>query len=226
MRPRTSLTLTAAFSISVALSTAATEWSQDRPERATRQDREAQEPDEDRPGIPVRNDLISAHCGACHEEDDKGLMGRISYMRKSPEGWSISLKRMVRLYDVLTTPDEARQIVRYLANEHGLSRSEAERGLYESERRVHWSEQHHDQERLRACAACHSLGRILNQQRDADEWRQLKATHLAYFPVAAQSMGGAFPRERNRGGNRGAGARGGGAQGGPRRGGTRGGGLR
>ena len=162
-----------------------------------------EEKKEDRPGIPVSSVLINDHCATCHEEDDRGMMGRISYMRKSPEGWSMSIKRMVRLYDVVITPEEARQMVRYLSNEHGLARAEAERGLYESERRVHWSEQHHDQERLQACASCHSLGRILNQQRDADEWRQLKATHLAYFPVARQSIGSAFSSSNRRGGGQG-----------------------
>src|SRR5262249_5134300 len=108
-------------------------------------------------------------CAACHDVDARGMMSRISYMRKSPEGWSESLKRMIRLFNLTLTPAEAKQIVRYLASNHGQTRGEAERSLYESERRVHWSEENQDQEFRNACAQCHTLGRVLAQQRDEQE---------------------------------------------------------
>ena len=138
----------------------------------------------ERPGIPVTNQLVIDRCKACHDVDDKGRMSRISYMRKSPEGWEISIKRMVRLYEVPLVPAEAREMVRYLSNDHGLTRDEAARGLYEAERRVHWSEADRDQDLRKTCGACHTLGRVLSQQRDGKEWKLLKATHLAFFPLA------------------------------------------
>ncbi|HGY91842.1 MAG TPA: quinohemoprotein amine dehydrogenase subunit alpha [Planctomycetes bacterium] len=138
----------------------------------------------DRPGIPVTNQLVIDRCKACHDIDEEGRMSRISYMRKSPEGWEISIKRMVRLYEVPLVPSEAREMVRYLSNDHGLTRSEAARGLYEAERRVHWSEADRDQDLRKTCGACHTLGRVLSQQRDGKEWKLLKATHLAFFPLA------------------------------------------
>jgi quinohemoprotein amine dehydrogenase len=136
------------------------------------------------------------------------MMSRISYERKSPEGWEQSLKRMIRLYSLQITPADARQIVRYLADEHGLTRSEAERSLYESERRVHWSEEHNDQDLRNACAVCHPLGRVLAQARDDEEWQLLRATHVAMFPLARGQMGGGPPpdeteRARFGGGNQG-----------------------
>ncbi|MBI5364735.1 MAG: quinohemoprotein amine dehydrogenase subunit alpha, partial [Planctomycetes bacterium] len=34
------------------------------------------------------------------------------------------------------------------------------------------------------CAECHTLGRVLSERRDAEEWKILTATHLAFFPLA------------------------------------------
>lgn len=147
----------------------------------------------EKPGIPVTHSLVMAHCSACHTPDARGHLSRISYMRKSPEGWSITLKRMIRLYDVRVSPDEAKQMVRYLASEHGLTRSEAARGLYESERRVHWSEEQEDEDLQQACSQCHTLGRVFNQQRDEEEWKLLRATHVAYFPLSRRQVGGGPP---------------------------------
>ena len=153
-------------------------------------------PKKPRRGIPVTEPLVQQHCATCHVANDDGHMTRISYMRKSPEGWQQTIKRMIRHHELELTPEEAKKIVRYLANDHGLTRSEAGRALYEAERRVHWSEQQHDKDMLRSCGACHTLGRFLSQQRDAQEWKQLKAMHLAFFPIAR----GQF---RSRGGRRG-----------------------
>jgi quinohemoprotein amine dehydrogenase len=151
-----------------------------------------------RPGIAVDDPLVHTHCARCHALDDRSHMTRISYVRKSPEGWSESIKRMGRLHGLTLSPNDARQLVRSLSNSHGLARSEAERGLYESERRVHWSEAHHDQDFQRACAQCHPLGRVLLQQRDAEEWQLLRATHVAMFPLARGQMGGGPPEEERR----------------------------
>jgi len=164
-----------------------------------------------RRGIPVTDVLVHTHCVRCHALDEKSHMTRISYVRKSPEGWSESIKRMGRLHGLNLSPNDAKQLVRSLANTHGLARSEAERGLYESERRVHWSEEQHEQDFKRACAQCHTLGRILLQQRDDEEWQLLRATHVAMFPLARGQMGGGPPEDEPR---RGTGQGGGGTGGG------------
>lgn len=152
-------------------------------------------PEEERPGIPVTSQLIRDRCAVCHTPGEDGLMSRISYMRKSPEGWELSLKRMIRLNNVVVTPEEARDIVRYLANDHGLARAEAAAAMYGSERRVHWSEEAYDKKMRESCAECHTLGRVLNERRDKKEWKLLKATHLAFFPLAQWQ---AFRGSRNR----------------------------
>lgn len=165
-------------------------------------EREADEaPKPPRVGIAVEDVLVQTFCGRCHRRDEQNHMTRISYVRKSPEGWAETVKRMGRLHGLQLTADTARDIVKSLANSHGLARSEAERGLYESERRVHWSEEDQDQDFRRACAQCHPLGRVLLQQRDPEEWQLLRATHVAMFPLSRRQIGGGPPEEeRRRGG--------------------------
>jgi quinohemoprotein amine dehydrogenase len=173
-----------------------------------------EKPKEPRRGIPVDDALVHTHCARCHALDERKHMTRISYVRKSPEGWSETIKRMGRLHGLQLSPTDARQLVRSLANSHGLARSEAERGLYESERRVHWSEEQQEQDFRRACAQCHTLGRVLLQQRDDEEWQLLRATHVAMFPLARGQMGGGPPEdEPRRGPGRGRARGGEGAQG-------------
>jgi quinohemoprotein amine dehydrogenase len=151
-----------------------------------------------KPGIPVDDVLVQSLCGRCHTRDDREHMTRISYVRKSPEGWARTIKRMGRLHGLQLTPTTAKALVRSLSNSHGLTRAEAERGLYDSERRVHWSEEHHEEDFKRACAQCHPLGRALLQYRDRDEWELLRATHVAMFPLSQRQVGGGPPRESSR----------------------------
>jgi quinohemoprotein amine dehydrogenase len=158
-------------------------------------DKPEKKPKEPRQGLPIEDLLVRTHCARCHTVDDRGMMSRLSYERKSPEGWSESLKRMVRLYELKISPADAKQIVRYLADHNGLTRSEAERSLYESERRVHWSEEERDQDFRQACAQCHTLGRVLAQARDEEEWQLLRSTHVAMFPLSRGQMGGGPPRD-------------------------------
>lgn len=149
-------------------------------------------------GIPIDDPLVHTHCSKCHQLDARQLMTRISYLRKSPEGWSESLKRMIRLHGLQISPGDAKAIVRSLSNSNGLARSEAERGLYESERRVHWSEEQRDEDFRRACSECHPLGRVLLQQRDEEEWQLLRATHVAMFPLSRGQIGGGPPEDEMR----------------------------
>ena len=58
----------------------------------------------------MEHPLIEERCVVCHVRDDEGKMSRISYMRKTPEAWEISVKRMARLYFVSLTPEEAKEV--------------------------------------------------------------------------------------------------------------------
>ena len=55
----------------------------------------------EKPGIPVEDVLVQSLCGRCHTRDDREHMTRISYVRKSPEGWAQTIKRMGRLHGCL-----------------------------------------------------------------------------------------------------------------------------
>ena len=90
-------------------------------------------PDE---GIVVTSDLVKRKCGTCHRADEKGHLSRISYRRTTPEGWEQTIKRMITLNNVALEPAEARDILRYLADHHGLAPEEAKPAAFEVERRL------------------------------------------------------------------------------------------
>ncbi len=133
-------------------------------------------------GIPVNNALVISKCGSCHKRDDKGRLTRISYQRRAPEGWEQAIKRMVRLNGVSLSPDEARQIVKYLSKFHGLAPEESRQSFYEAERRSLDETAPSDSVRM-ACMQCHGLGRIQSQRRAPEEWELLKNLHVGLFPA-------------------------------------------
>ena len=134
-------------------------------------------------GIPVDFPLLVEKCSACHQKDEKGNLTRISWERTTPEGWQQAIKRMVRLNGVQLSPDEARSIVRYLSNHHGLAPEEARPALYIAERRT-IDETVPDDSLRQACVVCHPHGRAMSWRRSKQEWELLVAMHLGYFPVA------------------------------------------
>ena len=148
---------------------------------AIAQDEEAADPPEG--GTPVTDDTTIRACRACHRADDDGNMSRISYVRKTPEGWQTSIKRMVELLEIPLEPDQARQIVRYLSDHHGLAPEEARDGFFDAERRMIEHSYEGDETTDRVCTACHSFGRIFNQRRAEPEWEHLVAMHRGYYPI-------------------------------------------
>jgi quinohemoprotein amine dehydrogenase len=133
--------------------------------------------------IPVTDQTVIRRCRSCHTIDEQGHMSRLSFERKTPEGWQISLRRMVSLVDIELTPEEARTIVRYLSNEHGLAPEEARPGFFEAERRTIEHSYEADEVTFETCKACHSLGRVITQRRSREEWELLLAMHRGYYPI-------------------------------------------
>ena len=134
-------------------------------------------------GIPVTSELVRNACGACHAIDDANRLSRISYERKAPEGWGATLKRMLRTGQVQLSPEQSKEIVRYLSDHHGLAPAEARPVFYRAEKRpVH--EKIFDYEVRVTCTACHIGARFLSQRRSEEEWMLLKGMHLGYFPIA------------------------------------------
>jgi len=133
-------------------------------------------------GIAVTNQLVIEKCSSCHKKDEKGRLSRISFERLTPEGWQQTIKRMVRLNGLNITPDEARTIVKYLSNFHGLAPEEAKPAMYQAEHRM-IDENVPDESVRNACIVCHSYGRIISQRRTKEEWELLINMHVGYFPV-------------------------------------------
>lgn len=145
------------------------------------------------PGIPVTDPLVKEKCGRCHLADAKGNLSRISNVRTTPEGWEEAIKRMIRLNDLQVTPDEARKILRYLSNTHGLAPEEAAPVEYYSEHRI-VDEKFTDPDVRHACASCHAIARPLSWRRSPEDWKHLVDMHVAFFPsveaTAFRSGGG------------------------------------
>lgn len=133
-------------------------------------------------GFAIENDLVVSNCVACHTRDDSGRMTRLSYIRKTPEGWQTSIRRMVSLVGVDIDPATARQIIRYLANNHGIAPEELRPGLFEVERRMLDYDYVADDDTERTCIQCHSMGRVITQRRTEEEWGLLLAMHRGYYP--------------------------------------------
>lgn len=133
-------------------------------------------------GIPVTDKLVIEKCSGCHKRDGKGNLTRISYERLTPEGWQQAIKRMVRLNGLSLAPEEARSIVKYLSNYHGLAPEEAKPAMYQAEHRV-IEETVADETVRSTCVICHTYGRIISQRRTKEEWELLVNMHAGYFPV-------------------------------------------
>ncbi len=162
---------------------------------------------ESEPGIPVTDPLTIAKCASCHTKDDKGNLSRISWTRTTPEGWQEAIKRMVRLNGLTLQPADARMIVKYLSNNHGLAPEEAKPVMYMTEHRI--QDEANPNESVRStCNTCHALGRPFQWHRTKTEWTLLADMHSALYPQADSAF------RRNGFGRGGAGAAAGGAAGG------------
>ncbi len=133
-------------------------------------------------GIPVTDQLTAQKCSSCHKKDEKGRLTRISFERRTPEGWQQAIKRMVRLNGLTLTPEDARAIVKYLSNNHGLAPEEAKPSMYYAEHRM-VDETIPDENLRTTCTICHPYGRIMSQRRTKEEWDLLVNMHAGYFPV-------------------------------------------
>jgi quinohemoprotein amine dehydrogenase len=141
-------------------------------------------------GIPIDDQLTIRKCGGCHRRDANGIMTRISYMRTTPEVWEQSIKRMIRLNGLSATPQEVRDILRYLSANNGLAPEEAALGFWEVEHRTQgYQDDHVPSPALQGtCNRCHSIGRVLAQRRTRDDYQKLIAMHIGMFPSSENTF--------------------------------------
>jgi quinohemoprotein amine dehydrogenase len=150
---------------------------------ATTHPLEAQQQRDTTSGFAIRDQTVLSRCGGCHVADSAGLLQRLSFLRKTPEGWEMSIRRMVTLYDVPLDTTAARSIVRYLSDNQGLAPDEVRPARFELERRMVDYRYEADAETETTCRACHSMGRVLLQRRTRPEWELLIATHRGLWPL-------------------------------------------
>jgi quinohemoprotein amine dehydrogenase len=151
-------------------------------------------PPETEPGIPVTDAITKERCSGCHKADDKGNLTRISWIRTTPEGWEEAIKRMVRLNGLSVSPEDAKHILAYLAQDHGLAPEEAAPYRWYLEMRQIYSEPTPSPEVHIACASCHSFARPETWHRSPTEWKLLVNMHIGYFPVSENNSFHARPR--------------------------------
>lgn len=134
-------------------------------------------------------DLVRIHCGGCHQEH-AGEFERISAMRKTPEGWVMTLFRMRQVHGLVLDDDARESIVRYLADTQGLAPIESAAGRFALERRPNAKDIDLGPEIDVMCGRCHSLARVSLQHRGEDEWRKLAHTHVGQWASLEYSASG------------------------------------
>ncbi|WP_413206330.1 quinohemoprotein amine dehydrogenase subunit alpha [Rhodospirillum sp. A1_3_36] len=128
--------------------------------------------------------IVATKCGVCHQKDASGLIPRIDEGRRTPEGWDMTVVRMMRNNGVDLTPEERTTVVQYLADTRGLSIAETESYRYILEKMPVAEDVGPTQEFTEMCSRCHSFARVGLQRRTKDDWRRLMNFHLGQFPTA------------------------------------------
>jgi quinohemoprotein amine dehydrogenase len=134
-------------------------------------------------------DLVRTYCGGCHQEHAGGFE-RISAIRKTPEGWVMTLFRMRQAHGLVLDADVRESIVRYLADTQGLAPAESAAGRFALERRPNAQDIDIGPEIGVMCGRCHSLARVSLQRRDEDEWKKLAHTHVGQWTSIEYSASG------------------------------------
>lgn len=141
-------------------------------------------------GIPISDQLTIKRCGSCHLRGANGMMGRLSYIRTTPEVWEEAIKRMIRLNGLVLKQEEAREILRYLSDNNGLAPEEAKTSFWEAEHRLFrdQSDKIPDDALQHTCNYCHTIGRVLGQRRTRDDYEKLINMHLGLFLYGAENQ--------------------------------------
>ncbi|HVN46985.1 MAG TPA: quinohemoprotein amine dehydrogenase subunit alpha [Steroidobacteraceae bacterium] len=133
---------------------------------------------------------VRAHCSGCHRESAPGHFDRISDMRKTPEGWEMTLFRMHQVHRVALEPDARDAVLRYLTEVAGLAPAEAAPARFALERRPNVQDLDLGADLNVVCGRCHSMARTALQRRDSSEWLKLTHTHVGQWPTLEYQQSG------------------------------------
>jgi quinohemoprotein amine dehydrogenase len=134
--------------------------------------------------VPAANGvaLLRKNCSGCHRESAPEHFHRISDIRKTPEGWAMTLFRMHQVHGLALEAGERDRVLRYLGEVGGLAPEESAPGRFALERRPNAQDVSFGEDLQVMCARCHSMARVALQRRDADEWLKLTHTHVGQWP--------------------------------------------
>ena len=134
--------------------------------------------------------LINSKCGVCHERQADGTVNRINAVRKTPEGWLMTILRMEQNHGLQMTAPERRTLVKHLADSQGLAPSESKGYRYVLERTPGVTDTGPSESLTQMCGRCHTFARAALQRRDEDEWLKLVHFHLGQYPTTEyQALG-------------------------------------
>ena len=113
--------------------------------------------------------------------------------------WELTVKRMIGLNHVAVEPAQAREIIKYLADNHGLAPEEAKAGAFEAEHRLVDRTYEADQGNGRRLLVVPLDWPRDERAADKQEWELLLAMHRGYYPlVDNQPMNDGQGFRRNR----------------------------
>ena len=127
--------------------------------------------------------ILAGSCAGCHQPTATDPYARISSIRKTPEGWLMTIFRMQHLHGVKLEDADRDTLVRYLADTQGLAPSETTPARFALERRPNVQDMTLPGELQTMCARCHTAARVALQRRDADDWLKHVHWHLAQWPT-------------------------------------------
>ena len=129
---------------------------------------------------PSAREVLETRCSGCHApQEEGGKLDALEAQRKSPEGWSMTLSRMVRTHGVELQAGEARILVKYLSDHYGLAPAEVEPYRFILEQRNTRTTQDVPEPLQAGCVQCHSYARIALQRRTPDSWQRLPDAKVA-----------------------------------------------
>jgi len=128
-------------------------------------------------------EILQTRCGGCHQQSAPGHFARITDIRKTPEGWLMTLFRMQHVHQVQITESDRDLLIRYLADTQGLAPSETIPARYALEQRPNATDMTLPGDLQVMCARCHSAARVALQRRDSSDWLKHVHWHLAQWPT-------------------------------------------
>lgn len=140
--------------------------------------------------------IVQQQCIGCHLPEADGKLSRISYQRKTPEGWEMTISRMQLIHKLQISNQEnvptsatRRALVKHLADHQGLAPAETTQYRYLIEQDLSIIESF-DPEQAQMCGRCHSAARFALQRRTESEWNMLVHYHLGQYPSTEYSLYG------------------------------------